>query len=944
MRLIPSILSKNLKYLLPALLLAGCTTEKETGFNRAMQNLTTKYNILFNAEDILRQKQESVASTYIDNYGQILSVYPDTAARPSTPDKLLESVIVRGNTIISEKTQSHYIGDAYFLLGRANFMEYNYFNAIEFFSYVIRSFPKNKNLVQESRVWKARSLMHINQLALADTALDTALHSTFPKEKNIADVFAAKLQYDIYTEKYVDAEVMATQAIHYSGDIDHRLRWTFILAQVQEINHKPTEAVKNYTRVANSNASFEMAFNASLNRVRVEEDQSGNKMTRIEHLRRLLKEDKNKEFIDQIYYQIGEQYFAQGNLEEAIKNYKLSIRSSLKNQNQKGMSYLRLADINFKNKADYPNAKKYYDSTLTNLSPNYPGYQIIRKKSDNLQLLVDRLQTISREDTLQMLAILNEKDRAAKINQLVKRGLAQQQAAAAAATKTAPQPVATTGGGVGSTSSFYFYNSAAMGQGYNDFKRIWGNRPLTDNWRRSSQAVDNSTTVNPTVTNVAKQANQTAPNALLLPTPTDPAAAKLQADLVGNIPLTPAQLTLSNNRVYGAYLDIANFYRDILGDNKEAITIFELMLKRFPNNINKPTLYYNLYRLYSDIDPKQSDVYKDLILKNYPESDFARVILDPDYNQKLNDKNAAFTASYVQLFDLVAHRKYTEAVTRADELIALFPGNSFLAQVYYLRLIAMGHQQKLDPFKLELQEILDKFPDDRLIVPLVKQHLTFIAANEDEIAAREVVLTDTDPTEVPFMQKPQVTQPYVAANFVTQQPIAPQAKQTAPVIKPPVTAPATTTTTTTTQPVNLPPANNAPVTTPATPPVVVEAPSIFSLRDSSNYYFVVNINTNKINPASSRFGIGQFNRANYNNNTIKHQLKPVGENQLIYVGRFSNLAAVKAYARAIVPLLPEIMNIAADKYTFFIITQENLDKLADKKTLDSYFDYYQKHY
>jgi tetratricopeptide (TPR) repeat protein len=232
-----------------ALLFAGCTLEKESGFNRSMQNLTTKYNILFNANDILRQKQEGVASTYIDNYGQILSVYQDTAARPSTPDKLLESVIIRGNTIISEKTQSHFIGDAYFLLGRAYFMEYIYYNAIEFFNYVIRSFPKNKDLVQESRVWKARALMHINQLALADTVLDTASHSTFPKEKNIADVFATKLQYDIYTEKYADAEAMATQAIQHSHDIDHRLRWTFILAQLQEINQKPTAAIKNYNRL-----------------------------------------------------------------------------------------------------------------------------------------------------------------------------------------------------------------------------------------------------------------------------------------------------------------------------------------------------------------------------------------------------------------------------------------------------------------------------------------------------------------------------------------------------------------------------------------------------------------------------------------------------------------------------------------------------------------------
>ncbi|PLW90933.1 MAG: hypothetical protein C0154_03915, partial [Mucilaginibacter sp.] len=122
-------------------------------------------------------------------------------------------------------------------------------------------------------------------------------------------------------------------------------------------------------------------------------------------------------------------------------------------------------------------------------------------------------------------------------------------------------------------------------------------------------------------------------------------------------------------------------------------------------------------------------------------------------------------------------------------------------------------------------------------------------------------------------------------------------------------------------------------------------PSIFNLRDSSNYYFVINVSTGTTDLASSRFGIGQFNRVNFEKGAIKHQLKAIGaNNQLIYVGRFTNLGNVKDYARAIIPLLPDIMNIPRDKYSFFIITKENLDKLADRKTLDSYIDYYQKNY
>ncbi|WP_448701074.1 tetratricopeptide repeat protein [Mucilaginibacter sp. AW1-3] len=962
MRLTPSTLYKNFHYLLLALLFAGCSTEKETGFNRAMQNLTAKYNILFNANDVLRQRQETMALNYVDNYGQILSVYQDTATKTPASDKLLESVVIRANTIISEKEQSHYIPDAYMLLGKANFLEFNYYNAIEFFSYVIRTYPKSYDLVQEARTWKARSLMHINQLAVADTLLDTAIRNIFPKEQHTADVYATKLQYDIYAGKYADAELMATQAIHFSRDIGHKMRWTFILAQLQELNHKPADAAKNYSRVANSNVPFEMAFNASLNRIRIEDNQTGNKTSRIDRLHRLLKNENDIDFIDQIYFQIGEIYLAQGNYGEAIKNYNLSIHNSIKNQNQKGLSYLRIADINFKNYAEYTTAKRYYDSTLTNLSPRYPGYQTIQKKSDNLQLLADKLQIIAREDTLQMLARLNDRDRALRITALAASILLLQQRAAATPGKSGPFNTPQTtlqNSALNSVNNFYFYNTKAIAQGYIDFKRIWGNRPLTDNWRRSSQT-NNNTTTNPTVAAVIQQQKATASPDQLAKPPANPALIKIENELAQNVPLTPAQLTASNTKVYNAYLDIASFYRDILEDNKEAIAIFELLLQRFPNTINKPSVYYNLYRLYSDIDKPKSDYYKDLILKNYAETNFAKVILDPEYNQKLNDQNAAFTAFYTQLFNLVERRKYDEAIVKSNELIAQFPGSTFLAQAYYLRAIAMGHQQKLDPFKAELQEIVTKFPDDRLIAPLVKQHLAFIAANETELAARQVVLVDTDdPTEIPFVQKTGIvyTNPYMdfgPAPVRIQPKPAPVKITTPPVAK-----------TVVTPPVNKPSAVTPPVTSPAfkpkdsvliKPPVnntrdsiaakaaVIEPPSIFSLADSTNYYFVIDVTTNHVNLAPSRFGIGQFNRGRYTNNTIKHERKPVADNQLIYVGHFRSLTEVKAYARAIVPLLPEIMTVPVDKYKFFIITQQNLDKLADQKTLDSYFEYYQKHY
>ena len=110
----------------------------------------------------------------------------------------------------------------------------------------------------------------------------------------------------------------------YSNDRVQKLRWTFIMAQLQELNHKPNEAIKNYGQIARSNAQFEMAFNASLNRIRIEEMQDGLKISRIDRLRVLLKDPNNKEFKDQVYYQIAELQLAAKKTDDAVKNYNLS--------------------------------------------------------------------------------------------------------------------------------------------------------------------------------------------------------------------------------------------------------------------------------------------------------------------------------------------------------------------------------------------------------------------------------------------------------------------------------------------------------------------------------------------------------------------------------------------------------------------------------------------
>ena len=275
------------------------------------------------------------------------------------------------------------------------------------------------------------------------------------------------------------------------------------------------------------------------------------------------------------------------------------------------------------------------------------------------------------------------------------------------------------------------------------------------------------------------------------------------------------------------------------------------------------------------------------------------------------------TRAYNIVFDLYANKQYKEVIACVPELLKQYPGNKYAAQLYYLQAVSAGHNEKVGPFADSLQNILKRFPNDKLIDPLINQHLNYIDANQTEMLARDVVMKDDDPNEVPFTLTPVLKEK------------ASLRKKVEPYYE------------------TLAPANKVKADVKAANKPVVKrqdnAPSLFPTRDTTNYLFVINVSTATTNLASSRFGIGQFNRANYQGSGIKHLVMPVGgDNQLIYIGRFYSLKEVKKYAAGIIPLLPDIMKLPKDKYSFFIITQENLNKLADKRTLDSYTDYYQK--
>ncbi|WP_343533647.1 gliding motility protein [Pedobacter sp.] len=972
----------------------SCSSQKDTLANRKLQNLSARYNLIYNSNVLLEEYLEGVNQSRIDNFSSFLPLYyaPAIADATTAGSKIKELDLIdqKARTIIAEKNYSNYIDDAYILLGKTNFLQGKYYNATAYFDYVAKAYQKDHQVYLNALNWKARSFIELDDLGNAEKILDTVKIELDSVKRNKSEPLATLAQFSIIKENDKQAIDYLEQALKAGPSSLNRIRWTYTLGQLYENEKEYAKSMAAYQKVEKSNAPFDMYFNAKLSKIRIAELLDGKNFDRKLQLTRMLKDDKNVDFKDQIYYEIAEDYAAADQYAKAEEYYNLSVKSSTVNQTQKALSYLKIADLNFKHYSDYVTAKLYYDSTALTLPKTHPLYESIANKAQNLAYLQQRYETISLQDTLQKIALLPANNRAVALNNYFS-------AMAPNVASASTNPNGTTTGNLGRANvnyqnqaggTFYFANSNAVSRGFNEFKKRWGNRKLTPNWRQSVKS---------------SQDQQDALNGAI----NDPGSLPSNPDVVASndaskdqnkvnsyldsIPLSPAQLEKSNQKIIDAYLDMGSFYQQVLHDKPEAIKTYQTLLKRFPNNSKLDMVYYSLYLAYQGNDNAKSNEYKNLVLSKYPNSVYAKTIIDPNFSSKQNQLEATLNREYESLFNKLQEKEFKAVIADANSVSQRFPGNSMEPQYDYLKAIAIGRTEHVDQLISSFKQITEKYPNDQLIKPLVEQHLLYINAHLSEFKKRKIALVDYDTNEIPFAENKtriRFNEPIIAnlldptgkKTYTPTQTVAPKPVEEKPVQKPvvepkpevkPEPKEAKKDTVATKKPVIepkkdsvivpkpikkdsviIPPvtkkdtiatpiAVTKPVDTVVAKPVIPEPEkeTLFNPASSSTYYYVVAVNSAALNVSTSRFGIGQFNRGNYAGTNLRHQLKEFNEDQLIIVGDFNSVGDVQQYLQNIKPQLGKIMKIPAANYVTFAISKENLEKITNRNTLERYIRY-----
>ena len=431
---------KKLLFIGLIITVAGCSTKKNTMVTRGYHNLTSRYNVYFNASEAYKKGMLTIEGIYRDNYTQILPVftYTDATANASAaPDMdrtiTKSSLCIKKHSITTKPKRKkgrkptekekefaskpefcNWVDDSYMFMAKAQFFKQEFTGALLSLKYIEKTYEKEP-IRYDALLWLIRVY---NETGEYEQSLSTLQQlekdKKFPIKKYEAEINLLYADYFLKQKKYDDAIPKLKQAVKLIKKKRERARYVFILAQLFQRKGNLIESSKLYKEVTKLNPPYELLFNANINRA-LSIDAKGDTKQLIRQLNKMLKDEKNIEFKDQIYYALGNLALKRNDKKEAIRLFELSVNTSVNNQNQKALSCLALAELYF-SQPNYEGAAAYYDSTMQYLPKTYPDYKTISIRTSNLLKLVANLQIVQHEDSIRAIAKLPEEERMKKID------------------------------------------------------------------------------------------------------------------------------------------------------------------------------------------------------------------------------------------------------------------------------------------------------------------------------------------------------------------------------------------------------------------------------------------------------------------------------------------------------------------------------------------------
>ncbi len=693
-------------------IVVSCSTEKDTFINRTYHGTTARYNGWFNANELMRMALNTYKTSLKEDYyqqlpidplpneEQVVGLYPaiDTSIVKCTKVIQRHSMPSADNSSEKQEEYNSWIDENWIMIGIANYYRRDYDAAMKNFKFIKRFFDNDPS-VFVSELWMAKTNIELNNLTEAGfnlTVLDDAIleqeaakedkDSRDGEEEEIAelpksmrfDFEKTKAELALRKENPSDAVKYLEASLEFAKKPRDKSRVHFIIAQLYEGLGDRETAKTHYTEVLKYDAPFEMHFNARLKRAFMGGDEKVKK-----ELLKMLRDAKNAQFKDQIYFALADIELQQANKPKAVDYLTQSAFYSVENTRQKGMSYEKLGDLAFSDR-NYVSAQKYYDSCATVINDEYPNAEGIRTKAEKLADLVLAVETAAYEDSIQRIAALGEEERIDFIENVIKQTkeeIERKKIKEAERLRELQQNQNLFVQNEATGNKWYFSNAKMRSDGYDEFRKLWGSRENEDNWRRSDKdPVMNNTIVTPSDTDTTNQTDLTS----------EPEDTLTVERLLANIPLTDSLLAISNLRQMEALYNAGIIYKEQLKESDLAVLQFKGVMEEKISGEFELSSAFQLYKVYETLDANQSDFYKDFILMEYSTSDYANYLRDPDFFIKKKEREALAEQEYINQLDRYNRGLYSVVIAKANNVIDNEKDNQFRSKYMLLKAMALG--------------------------------------------------------------------------------------------------------------------------------------------------------------------------------------------------------------------------------------------------------------
>ncbi|MGE9977571.1 tetratricopeptide repeat protein [Prevotella sp. SGI.167] len=750
-------------FLTTALILTGCSTQKNTAQSRWWHAFNAKYNTYYNGTLAYIDGSLEKETGNKDNYTEQIPLYTvsnknsreigkanfdraiekcEKAIHQHSIKRRPEWTKNRRKTAkdiewLSRREYNPFLWKAWMLMGRSQFYQGDFESAAATFSYMSRLYATQPAIYGKARAWLAKCYIEQNWNYDAEDVIRNILRDSIH--------WRAQKEWDYTFADYYIHTGNAEQAIPYLRKvISHEMRrkqkareW-YLMGQLQASIGNKKEAYKAFRHVIRQNPPYELAFNARIAMTEVMAKDNAGKM--ISRLKRMAASDNNKEYQDQIYYAIGNIHLSRKDTLQAITAYEKGNQKSTRNGIEKGVLLLHLGDL-YWTKEKFSDARRCYGEAIGLLDKDRKDYQQLANRSKVLDELVPYTDAVQLQDSLQQLARMSEKERNAAIDRVIdalkkkekeeRNRKAEEEAESTLrqdggnlannnnfASSNSPQKNNENSANTPANGQWYFYSPLTVSQGKAQFQKLWGKRDNVDNWQRINKTVVANAAGAEEITDEQRDSlAQAAEQEDLLKQTSDSAVndPHRREYYLAQIPFTPEQLAESNKLLEDGLYHAGVIFKDKLDNLPLSRKSLLRLVNNHPDYAHLDDAYYHLYLLYSrERKPEMAQTYLQKLKAEYPESQWTTLLSDPYYAENAKRGVQIEDSLYTLTYQAFRDGEYEKVERNAQISRNRFPDGANRDKFLFIGGLSKLNDGDIKSCLADLKEVVSKYPDSRL--------------------------------------------------------------------------------------------------------------------------------------------------------------------------------------------------------------------------------------